>query len=83
MSDRPETTQQPLPRQRLRKEIAAVLWLAGGLYLLLCLLSYHPLDPSFNNNLHPASVRNFGGCLAPIWPTCSTRVWACPPCCCR
>lgn len=61
MSDRAETTQQPLPRQRLRKEIAAVLWLAGGLYLLLCLLSYHPLDPSFNNNLHPASVRNFGG----------------------
>jgi S-DNA-T family DNA segregation ATPase FtsK/SpoIIIE len=57
MSDAPK----PPLRERLRKEIAGVLWLAAGAYLLLCLVSFDNADPSFNNNLHPEIIRNFGG----------------------
>jgi len=52
---------KPLFREHLKKEIAGVLWLAAGAYLLLCLLSFDNGDPSFNNNLHPPSVSNYGG----------------------
>ncbi len=49
------------PRENLKNEILGFLWLAAGLYLLLCLLSFDNGDPSFNNNLHPARVANWGG----------------------
>jgi DNA segregation ATPase FtsK/SpoIIIE, S-DNA-T family len=48
-------------REHLKKEIAGVFWLAVGAFLLLALVSYNGGDPSFNNNLHPHTVRNFGG----------------------
>ncbi len=46
---------------RIRKEVLGLIWLAAGLFLLLCLGSYSHLDPSFNNSLHPAEIQNFGG----------------------
>lgn len=52
---------QPLMREHLQKEIFGVFWLAVGFFLLLALLSFSNADPSFNNNLHPATIRNFGG----------------------
>ncbi len=52
---------QPLMREHLKKEILGVFWLAVGFYLLLALLSFSNADPSFNNNLHPETIRNFGG----------------------
>lgn len=52
---------QPLMREHLKKEIFGVFWLALGLYLLLALLSFSTADPSFNNNLLPDTVHNFGG----------------------
>jgi S-DNA-T family DNA segregation ATPase FtsK/SpoIIIE len=52
---------RPLFREHLKKEIAGVFWLAVGSFLLLALVSYSVADPSFNNNLHPPTVRNFGG----------------------
>lgn len=54
-------TNRPSVREHLRKEIFGVFLLALGAYLLLSLLSYSALDPSFNNNLRPDTVRNFGG----------------------
>ncbi|WP_305043602.1 DNA translocase FtsK [Geoalkalibacter sp.] len=45
----------------LQKEIGGLLWLAAGLLLLLCLASFSNADPSFNNNLHPEKIANFGG----------------------
>ncbi|KIH76358.1 cell division protein FtsK [Geoalkalibacter ferrihydriticus DSM 17813] len=45
----------------LKKEISGLLWLAAGLFVLLCLVSYNSGDPSFNNNLHPEKIHNFGG----------------------
>ncbi len=47
--------------KHLKKEIAALFWLAFGAFLLLSLLSFNNADPSFNNNLHPQLVHNYGG----------------------
>jgi S-DNA-T family DNA segregation ATPase FtsK/SpoIIIE len=52
---------KPLLREHLKKEILGVFWLAVGFYLLLALLSFSKADPCFNNNLHPETIRNFGG----------------------
>jgi len=57
MSDQRKT----LFREHLKKEIAGVFWAATGVFLLLCLVSFDNGDPSFNNNLHPSVVSNYGG----------------------
>ena len=57
MSDK----RKPLFREHLKKEIAGVFWAATGVFLLLCLISFDNGDPSFNNNLHPPVVSNYGG----------------------
>jgi len=51
----------PFFREHLKKEIAGVFWLATGVFVLLCLVSFHNTDPSFNNNLQPETIRNYGG----------------------
>ncbi|MDT8421887.1 MAG: DNA translocase FtsK 4TM domain-containing protein [Desulfuromonadales bacterium] len=48
---------------RMRKEIFGLIWLACGILLLLCLTTFSNDDPSFNNNLNPSTVNNFGGIL--------------------
>jgi len=51
-----------IPKERLlRKEMFGFVWLAVGVLLLLCLGTFHNNDPSFNNSLHPTTIRNFGG----------------------
>jgi len=57
MDQAPETSRL----QRLKREIAALAWLALGTYLLLCLASFRNADPSFNNNLDPERIHNYGG----------------------
>lgn len=55
---------------RMRKEILGLVWLALGIFLLLCLGSYSNNDPSFNNNLNPERIHNligvFGAHLADL-----------------
>ena len=55
---------------RMRKEILGLVWLAMGIFLLLCLGSYSNDDPSFNNNLQPKQINNligiFGAHLADL-----------------
>ncbi|MCK5913814.1 MAG: DNA translocase FtsK 4TM domain-containing protein, partial [Desulfuromusa sp.] len=55
---------------RMRKEILGLVWLALGVFLLICLGSYSNADPSFNNNLNPAQINNlvgiFGAYLADL-----------------
>ncbi len=59
---------------RMRKEILGLLWLALGIFLLVCLLSYSSDDPSFNNNLNPKHINNlvgvFGSHLADLLYQC-------------
>ncbi|TYO97507.1 DNA translocase FtsK [Geothermobacter ehrlichii] len=52
---------KPFFREHLKKEIAGIFWLAFGVFTLLSLVSFSNADPSFNNNLHPETIRNFGG----------------------
>lgn len=50
-----------LTEHRMRKEILGLVWLALGIFLLICLLSYSNDDPSFNNNLQPERIHNWVG----------------------
>ena len=50
-----------LTEHRMRKEILGLVWLALGIFLLICLLSYSNDDPSFNNNLQPEQIHNWVG----------------------
>ncbi|MGK2943498.1 MAG: DNA translocase FtsK [Desulfuromonadales bacterium] len=58
MSEKPRKT---FLREHIKKEIAGLIWMAAGLVLLLSLVSFNNHDPSFNNNLDPASIHNFCG----------------------
>jgi S-DNA-T family DNA segregation ATPase FtsK/SpoIIIE len=58
MSEKPRKT---FLREHIKKEIAGLLWMAGGLFLLLSLISFNNGDPSFNNNLAPEQIQNFCG----------------------
>ncbi len=58
MSEKPRKT---FLREHIKKEIAGLLWMAAGLFLLLSLVSFNNGDPSFNNNLNPTSTFNFCG----------------------
>jgi len=44
------------------KEIAGVLFLAGAIYIIVCLISYSPSDPSFTHYTNrTAGIENCGG----------------------
>jgi len=58
MSEKPRKT---FLREHIKKEIAGLIWMAAGIFLLLTLISFNNNDPSFNNNLNPASIHNFCG----------------------
>jgi S-DNA-T family DNA segregation ATPase FtsK/SpoIIIE len=58
MSEKPRKT---FLREHIKKEIAGLVWMAAGLFLLLSLISFNNSDPSFNNNLDPQTIYNFCG----------------------
>ena len=58
MSEKPRKT---FLREHIKKEIAGLVWMAVGIFLLLSLISFNNNDPSFNNNLAPESIYNFCG----------------------
>ncbi len=58
MSEKPPKT---FLREHIKKEIAGLVWMAAGLFLLLSLVSFNNNDPSFNNNFDPTSIYNFCG----------------------
>lgn len=63
-------TNEAVAESPMHREILGLLWLALGLFLLLCLGSYSNADPSFNNNLNPQKIHNligiFGSHLADL-----------------
>ncbi|SHJ30493.1 DNA translocase FtsK [Malonomonas rubra DSM 5091] len=85
-----EETETSIERP-VHREILGLVWLALGIFLLLCLGSYSTADPSFNNNLNPAKVNNLIGIIgshlsdllyqafgltAWLWPLgCLTLAW--------
>ncbi len=55
------TPRKTFLREHIKKEIAGLVWMTVGVFLLLSLISFSNSDPSFNNNLNPASISNFCG----------------------
>ncbi len=49
------------PTFDIRKDILAVIFLALGVFLGLCLISYSPTDPAINSASNVAHIRNLGG----------------------
>ncbi len=60
MSKKKDTADAPADNH-MHKEILGLIWLALGIFLLICLLSYSSKDPSFNNNLNPKQINNLVG----------------------
>ncbi len=56
--DDSQTSSEP---SLLVREITALFFLAVGVFILLCLLSYDPLDPSLSTFSHAKQVNNSGG----------------------
>jgi S-DNA-T family DNA segregation ATPase FtsK/SpoIIIE len=51
-----------MARKELYKEIGGLVAIGGGIFLFLCLYSFHPQDPSFNlYQSAPAEIHNLGG----------------------
>ena len=50
-------------KQKIYNDIIALLWAAAGLFVALSLMSYQPLDPSFNSWRTKAEVANWCGLL--------------------
>lgn len=46
-----------------RSEFKAIIWLAGSLFLLICMVSYDPKDPSFNVVTHRPDTHNLCGLI--------------------
>jgi S-DNA-T family DNA segregation ATPase FtsK/SpoIIIE len=45
----------------LKRDIFAIIFLAAGIFLAICLLSYNPKDPAMNATSNVEQVRNLGG----------------------
>lgn len=51
-----------MTRKELGKEIGGLIAIGGGVFLFLCLYSFHPQDPSLNlYQSAPAEIHNLGG----------------------
>jgi DNA segregation ATPase FtsK/SpoIIIE, S-DNA-T family len=51
-----------MARKELGKEIGGLIAIGGGIFLFLCLYSFHPQDPSLNlYQSAPAEIHNLGG----------------------
>lgn len=46
-----------------KREIQGLSFLSVGIFLALCLISYHASDPSFNSFGHARTVQNLGGVI--------------------
>ena len=63
LPDRPENMNEKNPLHKRTAEIMGVSYLAAALFLLITLLSYHPLDYSFTHYAPDAPVENLTGSI--------------------
>jgi len=67
-----------MTRKELGKEIGGLIAIGGGVFLFLCLYSFHPQDPSFNlYQSAPAEIHNLGGLVGAYISDILWQVFGC------
>jgi S-DNA-T family DNA segregation ATPase FtsK/SpoIIIE len=67
-----------MARRELGKEIGGLIAIGGGMFLFLCLFSFHPQDPSLNlYQSAPAQIHNLGGLVGAYLSDILWQVFGC------
>jgi S-DNA-T family DNA segregation ATPase FtsK/SpoIIIE len=67
-----------MARKELYKEIGGLIAIGGGIFLFLCLYSFHPQDPSLNlYQSAPAEIHNLGGRIGAYLSDILWQVFGC------
>ena len=67
-----------MAKRELVREIGAIVAIGGGVFLLLCLYSFHPQDPSFNlYQPVPSQIHNLGGLIGAYLSDILWQVFGC------
>jgi S-DNA-T family DNA segregation ATPase FtsK/SpoIIIE len=67
-----------MARKELGKEIGGLIAIGGGIFLFLCLYSFHPQDPSLNlYQSAPAEIHNLGGLVGAYLSDILWQVFGC------
>ena len=67
-----------MTRKELGKEIGGLIAIGGGVFLFLCLYSFHPQDPSLNlYQSAPAEIHNLGGLVGAYLSDILWQVFGC------
>ena len=67
-----------MTRKELLKEIVGLITIGGGIFLILCLSSFHPQDPSFNlYQPIPSQIHNLGGLLGAYLSDILWQIFGC------
>ncbi len=67
-----------MARRELGKEIGGLIATGGGIFLFLCLFSFHPQDPSFNlYQSAPTEIHNLGGLVGAYLSDILWQVFGC------
>jgi S-DNA-T family DNA segregation ATPase FtsK/SpoIIIE len=67
-----------MARKELGKDIVGLIAIGGGVFLFLCLYSFHPQDPSLNlYQSAPAEIHNLGGLVGAYLSDILWQVFGC------
>lgn len=67
-----------MARKELGREIGGLIAIGGGIFLILCLYSFHPQDPSFNlYQPVPSQIHNLGGLVGAYLSDILWQVFGC------
>jgi S-DNA-T family DNA segregation ATPase FtsK/SpoIIIE len=67
-----------MARRELGKEIGGLIAIGGGIFLFLCLYSFHPQDPSLNlYQSAPSQIHNLGGLVGAYLSDILWQVFGC------
>ena len=67
-----------MARRELVREIGGIVAIGGGIFLMLCLYSFHPQDPSFNlYQSVPSQIHNLGGLIGAYLSDILWQVFGC------
>lgn len=67
-----------MARKELGREIGGLIAIGGGIFLILCLYSFHPQDPSFNlYQPVPSQIHNLGGLIGAYLSDILWQVFGC------